>query len=174
MTEKELWLPVEGWEGYYEVSNHGQIRSLPRIITSRRGAKKAIPGRVMRKNLQKNKAAIVSFNRKGKPIAYRVDHLVYKSFIGEIPPGKTVFHLDGDKDNDHVDNLDLRDILMDPLEQKRLKNSNGRISDRQIREMRRLYDKEQVSSVEIAKLFRISAKSAYSVCKRQTYQWVLD
>lgn len=37
MSTLHKWLPVVGWEGYYEVSDQGQVRSVERVVTYRDG-----------------------------------------------------------------------------------------------------------------------------------------
>jgi NUMOD4 motif len=44
----ETWLPVCGWGGYYEVSNHGRVRSVDRLIIRRDGRKYRAKGRILR------------------------------------------------------------------------------------------------------------------------------
>ena len=46
MTEE--WRPVLGWEGLYEVSNQGRVRSVNRVAKSRPGVTRAIKGKVLR------------------------------------------------------------------------------------------------------------------------------
>lgn len=48
MADDERWLPIPCWEGYYEVSNHGRVRSLPRTIIRRNGLRYTVRGRVLR------------------------------------------------------------------------------------------------------------------------------
>ena len=49
---KEEWRPIEGYEGFYEVSNLGQVRSLDRVVEDSRGERK-LKGKLL-KQLQKN------------------------------------------------------------------------------------------------------------------------
>jgi NUMOD4 motif len=46
MTEQ--WLPVVGFEGLFEVSNLGRIRSVPRVLVRRNGMLYTVRGRVLR------------------------------------------------------------------------------------------------------------------------------
>ncbi|MDU6479009.1 MAG: NUMOD4 domain-containing protein, partial [Corynebacterium kroppenstedtii] len=45
---KERWRPVVGYEGIYEVSDQGRVRSLDRIITQHDGMKRPMRGRILR------------------------------------------------------------------------------------------------------------------------------
>ena len=44
----EHWRPVAGWQGYYEVSNLGRVRSLPRTLIRRNGTRYRVRGRVLK------------------------------------------------------------------------------------------------------------------------------
>lgn len=44
----ELWRPVDGWAGFYELSNRGRVRSVARVVTDTRGVRRRVPGRILR------------------------------------------------------------------------------------------------------------------------------
>lgn len=44
----ETWRPIAGWENFYEVSDHGNVRSLPRTLIRRNGMRYTVRGRVLR------------------------------------------------------------------------------------------------------------------------------
>jgi HNH endonuclease/NUMOD4 motif len=97
MTEAEEWLPVLGWEDYYEVSSHGRMRSLPR---------KYRPGVYLLKPFVSGAPyPQVKMSRRNTPRYAFVHHLVAQAFIGPRPPGEHIRHLDGDPTNNHVSNL---------------------------------------------------------------------
>lgn len=47
MIEEEKWIPIPNYEGYYEISNKGKVRSLDRTIMDRRGQKRNMRGRIL-------------------------------------------------------------------------------------------------------------------------------
>ena len=55
-----------------------------------------------------SKGMYVFLELDGKVVKHYVHDLVYSSFKGRIPKGYEVFHLDGDKTNNHVNNLSIR------------------------------------------------------------------
>jgi len=87
--------------GKYEVSDDGKVRS---AINGRfKGSK---PGRILNQVLD-NKGYLrvnLYFNAKGRPT--RVHGIVAEAFLGERPEGMTVNHIDGNKTNNHVENLE--------------------------------------------------------------------
>jgi hypothetical protein len=44
----ELWRPIDGWTGYFEVSNRGRVRSVARTITLGNGTRRRVPGKVLK------------------------------------------------------------------------------------------------------------------------------
>lgn len=102
----EEWRPVAGYEGYYEVSSLGGVRSVGRWIT-RRGQYKPIwfPPTVIRGSDVKG-YHYVTFSRNSKVRPFAVHVMVCKAFYGKKPtPAHEVRHLNGDRWDNRVENL---------------------------------------------------------------------
>jgi hypothetical protein len=93
----EEWRAIPGWEGCYEVSSWGRVRSLP-------GPRRR-PG--LRKLYQAKRGGYlaVSLCRENRSRPYVVHKLVALAFLGPRPEGLEVRHLDGDPLNPHLSNL---------------------------------------------------------------------
>lgn len=107
MEEKEIWKPIKGYEGMYEVSNLGRVKSLSRL--SRQGREYGIhklKGRILKDYIAVGYHQIRLF-KEGKGKHFLVHRLVYEAFKGEIPEGFEVNHLDECKDNNSINNLNL-------------------------------------------------------------------
>lgn len=101
---QEIWKPVRGYEDQYEVSNTGKVRSLPRTVPHIK-AYRTIPGRELKLQTQRSgHQYIKNFGGRGGPMKW-IHRLVYETFIGAIPEGLDVRHLDGDPKNNTVGNL---------------------------------------------------------------------
>ena len=105
MSEK--WKPVERFEGHYEVSSLGRVRSLDRILTQKNGRKRFHKGRIIKPrkiNSGYYKVTLSANRRQESPTVHR---LVLVTFKGQ-PPSKEyqVNHIDGDKTNNRADNLE--------------------------------------------------------------------
>lgn len=94
MTPAEEWRPITGYEGLYEVSNHGRVRSLDRWVDSpnRWGgvSRQHRPGRILaqkRKKTPTHAYAVVTLSRDGVPDTRPVHLLVLETFVGPRPPG---------------------------------------------------------------------------------------
>lgn len=101
----EEWRPVVGYEGYYEVSNLGRVRSLSRMIHSASGQSPYLMrGRIKKPSLAQG-YPLVNLSVGGESRTHLVHRLVAIAFIGEGEPGTEVCHIDGDRANPVVHNL---------------------------------------------------------------------
>lgn len=96
MTER--WLPVVGWEGLYEVSDQGRVRSLDRWVLN-----KTRRGRVLTPHL--HPYGYVDLCRDATRMKTTVHSLVASAFLGPRPAGMEARHLDGNHLNNRVENL---------------------------------------------------------------------
>lgn len=101
-TAAELWLPIPGYE-WYEASDLGRIRSVPRVIVDRLGRTRRQRGCVLAplwSGLEKRPA--VQLGRGHRDYVYR---LVLRTFVGPPPDGMEGCHEDGDVRNSKPGNL---------------------------------------------------------------------
>lgn len=101
----EEWRPVVGYEGYYEVSNLGGVRSLSRMIHSASGQKPYLMRGRTKKHTIAQGYPLVRLSRDNYKRNWLVHRLVALAFLGEGEPGTEVCHIDGDRGNPRVDNL---------------------------------------------------------------------
>ena len=106
MSAVEQWKPVNGYEGIYEVSSQGRVRSLDRTVTYSDGRARLFKSKVLSATLnQRGGYPAVSLWKQGKHQVRTVHSLVAEAFIGPRPEGMDVCHNDGDPTNNHVENL---------------------------------------------------------------------
>lgn len=104
----ESWRAIGGWEGDYEVSNLGRVRSLTRMSENGRGTPRRVCGRVLHPSKNRPGYLGISLERSGEePIRYLLHRLVARAFIGAIPPGYAVNHINGVKSDNRVGNLQI-------------------------------------------------------------------
>lgn len=96
----EEWRPIAGFEGRYEVSNLGRVRSLRRLDGGRVDRPRAEP-LVMRLQRQRTGYLAVSFGSK----LMLVHRLVLTAFSGSCPPGHQSAHANGQRDDNRAENL---------------------------------------------------------------------
>lgn len=96
----ELWKPVKGYEGFYEVSNKGRVRSVERRDARGQLRKSKI---MSVKKIQNTKK--VTFFRDGKSKTIALKKLVVDAFLGEPKANEKVVFVDGNPDNVCAENL---------------------------------------------------------------------
>jgi len=106
----EVWKDIPGWEGWYQASSHGRIRSLPRKVNApnRWGdCIRTYPGRIMKQRPTRHYGHMtVGLQREGKLKQALVHRLVCETFHGPCPPDKQhCAHGDGDPTNNRPENL---------------------------------------------------------------------
>lgn len=104
--DQEIWKDIKGFEGYYQVSNHGRIKALERIVGAPCG-RTAIKKEKIRKpvwNPQNNCYSILLVVGNIKK-HYRLDRLVANAFLAANPNYKHIRYIDGDKSNNRFNNL---------------------------------------------------------------------
>jgi hypothetical protein len=103
----EIWMPVVGYEGLYEVSDHGAIRSLSRVSerNSRWGRyERTITGKTMALMTSPNGYQQIALYNDGKMKRFNVHRVVMAAFVG--PNALPINHIDGDKLNNVLSNLE--------------------------------------------------------------------
>lgn len=104
----EVWKDIPGYEGIYQASTFGNIRTVDGKITSnkryatRRWKSRILKGRGDNYNTGKR----VNLWKNGKSKDCLVARIVATTFLGFPPEGFTVNHIDGNRLNNHIDNLE--------------------------------------------------------------------
>lgn len=103
-TTGEGWRHIAGFEGFYQVSDLGRVRSLNREIICHNGVIKRRRG-VLLSPGDTGTAMVVNISRNGRGGTCRVHHLVLDAFVGLRPPGTEACHWDDDHTNNRLSNL---------------------------------------------------------------------
>ncbi len=102
----EIWKAVPGWEGFYEVSSDGRVRSLTRTVRFADGRRRQFNGRICKLKVGNHgyPMALLSngMARKGWFLVHR---LVAAAFLGPCPAGQQVCHENGVRRDPRVVNL---------------------------------------------------------------------
>jgi len=97
----EIWKEIDFYYGY-EISNLGRVRSLNRVILRSDGKNMTFKGKILKNRFNKHNYGYVIINLKN----YGVHRLVANAFITNHENKPQVNHIDGDKKNNQVQNLE--------------------------------------------------------------------
>lgn len=101
----EEWRPVAGYEGMYEVSSIGNVRSLPRLLRVRDHDHR-VRGKMLTKSLMTGTGyPRVTLSKDGRVTTKSIHRLVALAFVPGYEPGLEVCHFDGDRQNNVASNL---------------------------------------------------------------------
>ena len=117
---KEIWKDIKGYEGLYQISNLGRVKSLNYIHTGRE--------KILKPSVDKQGYLNICLCKNGVKKWYLVHRLVYEAFVGDIPKGMQVNHINEIKTDNRAVNLNL----MTPKENSNWGTRNERISKKQI------------------------------------------
>ena len=101
----EIWLPIEGYEEFYEVSNLGRVRSLERTVIKKNGVKRKVSGKILKPRVTRG-YLIVELCKNGIRRYFLIHRLVATAFIPNPDKKLCVNHLDENKQNNSVENLE--------------------------------------------------------------------
>ena len=107
MEEKEIWKDIEGFEGLYQVSNLGRVKSVKRTVwNSVKGYYKTVPERILKVGDNNRGYLQVQLYREGKGKWYLVHRLVAVAFIGNPNNLLVINHKNEIKSDNRVSNLE--------------------------------------------------------------------
>lgn len=172
----EQWKDIPRFEGCYQVSNFGNVRS---FANSHKG--KRIEPKLRALSLTYDGYQKIRLIANGLDVTERVHRLVAKLFIPNPEGKETVNHIDGNKLNNRVDNLewaDRKEQLYHAYKtglktaKKGCENANSKLSSEQVQTIRKLYKKgsRQFSSVKLSKMYGVSHRVILLIVKGQSYR----
>lgn len=163
---KEIWKSIEGYEGRYEISSKGRVKSLPK-----NGRNKAL---IMKPNISGKQKYRTGYCRigltseDGIETRILVHRLVAKAFIPNPENKPQVNHLNGNGVDNRVENLQWVDNTRNCLHAFETKlnkhqgenHENARFTTREVAFIRFLFENDcNISRVQISKFYKVSRSS---------------
>lgn len=99
---EEVWKDIPGYVGKYQVSTFGRVRSLSRMVTGKGLKLRSLSGRILRQSTKAHYNTVHLGHKNSK----KVHRLIAITFIPNVNNYPQVNHIDGNKKNNHVTNLE--------------------------------------------------------------------
>lgn len=174
----EIWKPVVGYEGLYEVSNQGNVRSLDRTVEHGCKGTQFCKGKMLKKSTDDIGREQVDLWKNNKPIKKRVSILVAEAFIGPRPEGLLVLHGEKGVSVNTPENLSYgthsknqgEDKLRDGTDNRGEKQGRSKLTKDQV--IRIKINREKWTPSRWAKEFNVSPANICAIKKGRSWGWL--
>lgn len=179
--KKEVWKEIEGYEGLYEVSDKGNVRSKDRTIIYNNGKKVFYKGKEKSQITDKYGYSYVSLYKGQKHKQGVIHRLVANAFIPKVKEKNHINHIDGIKSNNHAENLEWctpKENSLHAIEKGLLKDVVGvnhykaKLDEDDVREIRRR-TKEGETYQSLANDFGVAKSTIGFIVRRKTWKHII-
>lgn len=164
----ENWKDIHGYENLYQVSDLGRVKSVKR-------------NKILKNSKSSCGYYVIELYCNGKNKMFRINRLVAQAFIPN-PENKTfVNHIDGNKLNNHVDNLEwctAKENMIHASKTKLLSPSHGekhyisKLTENDVLEIRSKYIPKKYSHNKLAKEYCVDYKTIYCIINNLTWKHI--
>lgn len=178
-TDKEIWKDVKGYEGLYEVSSLGSVRSKERLVKYSTGVIIKHKGRVLKQENNKGYKR-VTLSKNGEVIRFQVHRLVAMHFVDNTERKPHVNHLDGDGANNRVENLEWCTAQENEIHSHKVlgkralrgeQKSQSKLTETDVIEIRDLY-KHGYFQRELADLYKVGRRHISDIVNKKRWSWL--
>lgn len=179
----ESWKPIAGYEGLYEISTLGRVKSVEREVPhGSKGITRIIKERYL-KHFYGGGYSQVKLSKNGKKRTHRVHLLVLYAFVGPPPDGMEARHLDGVRDNPKLENLKWGTRTEQAEDRKRHgtfqnpcffgeEHPMSKLTESQVSEIKSLDLSYKGACTEAAKKYGVSRHTIGDIKRGRTWQSV--
>lgn len=171
----EEWRPIVGFEGWYSVSNLGRIRRENGI------SNRTKPGFILKNFLNSQGYPRVDLHVNGRRYSRQVHQLVALTFIGPCPHGKEINHIDSNRDNPNLLNLEYVTRSENTLhayrngrgpDNKGSKSGMSKLKEEQVLKIRELYRSTDLTTRQLARIFNVHQSNISDIIRRNTWRHI--
>lgn len=164
----ETWKDIPGYEGLYQVSDFGRVKSLNYLRTG--------TSQLLKPGKNDTGRLIVALYNNGVVKNYQVHILVALAFIGERPKGYDVCHSNGKHQDNRLVNLSYDTKTQNCIDMYRYggKSPSGKLSLLEVLFIRRLYETNNYSYRKLGKMFGINNTAVGFIIRRVSFSWLND
>jgi hypothetical protein len=169
---KECWKDIPGYDGYYEVSDLGNVRSKTRYVKHNCGGLKKVEGQEKQAIVLNNGYHMIHLYKHGKGKGMLVHRLVMLAFVGQCPDNMEVRHLNSNRADNRLCNLTYGTHSENSIDTAKLgRHGKQRLTPSEVVEIRELLaDGEMVKTV--ASKYGVSTRTIGQIKNRHSYLWL--
>lgn len=179
----ETWKDIEGYEGYYQISSLGNARSLDRVVPHKRNklGKARLKGGPLKVRVSDRGYISYALRKNGKMKSVKAHRLVGLAFLLNPFNFAELNHIDGDKKNNAVENLEwctrqhniIHGFKMGLIKVPRgEKQRSAKLSEETVFCIRSNYKEGKTSISEMAKNLNVNYSTINRVVKRKTWKHI--
>ena len=174
----EFWADIEGYEGFYEISHLGRVKSLRRTIMRTNNRKQTFKENILKPVLTSKGYLTVNLHKVGKVKTFKIHRLLALSFIDNPDNKPQVNHIDGIKTNNRLNNLEWNTSSENTqhaynnsllLPRKGIKHHMSKITEKQVLEIRASKNK---THQQLADDFQLSRQTIGKIINRKRWKHI--
>ena len=167
----EAWEDIPGYEGRYQVSSLGRVKSLTRRVhCGKNGAGvRLIPERILRagRRADGHLSVVLGHKQPGS----QVHQLVLLAFVGPPEPGQEVRHINGDPTDNRLCNLQYGSRTENILDVYRIGKAWRKLTAEDVAEIRKQLE-QGTRGVDLAKAYGVSQTTISNIKHGRIYSWL--
>lgn len=166
----EIWKWITNYEELYQISNFGRVKSFNGLW---------VEAKILKPVLHKNGYLYCSLRKNGKLKIYSIHRLVAKAFITNPKNLPEINHIDGNKLNNHFENLEwctskknIEHSIENDLRKFGEERTDTKLTNEKVREIRRIYIEgdTQFGAPALGLKYGVSTSTIYNVIHRRSYK----
>lgn len=179
--EPEIWADVIGYEGLYQVSSWGRVKSLPKEWIVGNGTIKKHDGKILTNNLNSSGYLNVSLYKNKKLNTSKVHRLVAEAFISNPNNYPLVMHMDDDPSNNYYKNLQFGTVLMNNQDRENKGRGNhakgekhylSKLTKEQVNEIRSKYTGKYGEQIKLAKEYGVTKYNINDIINKKSWKHI--
>lgn len=182
--EVEIWKDVQGYEGYYQISSLGRVKSIGRLVVYKSDqsgcAYKRIREKILKPYRQPSGHLYVNLCKDSIRTRHFVHRLVLTAFVGERPEGFGSRHYpDNDPSNNKISNLQWADHHTNQLDRIAHGTTfpgslcpSSKLKEEQVIEIREIYAKGGVTQESLGNAYGVTQPTVNNLLHRKTWKLV--